>query len=166
VSIPDHLREPGSGGPVGVEIRLLGPLDADLLANVAPDVFDDPIDPARTREFLADGRHHLVVAVDDGLVVGFVSAVHYVHPDKPRPELWINEVAVAASHRGRGVGKAMMRAMAAVGRDAGCAEAWVLTDRLNPAAMRLYASSGAVEDAPDAVMFTYHLDELFPEDER
>jgi hypothetical protein len=27
-------------------------------------------------------------------VVGFASAVHYVHPDKA-PELWINEVGVA-----------------------------------------------------------------------
>jgi len=27
----------------------------------------------------------LAVAVEDGRVVGFVSAVHYVHPDKPRP---------------------------------------------------------------------------------
>ncbi len=30
-----------------VDIRLLGPEDASILERVAPDVFDDPIDPDR-----------------------------------------------------------------------------------------------------------------------
>jgi GNAT superfamily N-acetyltransferase len=89
---------------MAVEIKLLGPRDAGVFANSAPDVFDDPIDAGRAAEFLADPRHHLAVAVEDGRVVGFVSAVHYVHPDKPRPELWINEIGVAPTHRGRGLG--------------------------------------------------------------
>ena len=69
-------------------IRLLGPENASLLDRVAPEVFDNPIDPRQTAEFLADRRHHLAVALDGDLVVGMASAVHYVHPDKP-PELWI-----------------------------------------------------------------------------
>ena len=75
-----------------------------------------------------------------GSIVGFVSAVHYVHPDKPQPELWINEVGVADGYRGQGIGGALMRATLDVGRRLGCAEAWVLTERSNEAAMRLYAS--------------------------
>jgi hypothetical protein len=54
--------------------------------NVAAEVFDNPIDADLTAEFLGDARHHLAVAIDDGLVVGFASAIHYVHPDKP-PQL-------------------------------------------------------------------------------
>jgi hypothetical protein len=67
---------------VALEIRLLGPADAALLEHVAADVFDRPIDARWTREFLADERHHLAVALDEGVVVGFTSAVHYVHPDR------------------------------------------------------------------------------------
>jgi hypothetical protein len=70
---------------MATEIKVLGPQDAGVLGRVVSDVFDDLIDVRRAEEFLADSRHHLAVAVDDGLVVGFVSAVHYVHPDKPRP---------------------------------------------------------------------------------
>src|SRR6516225_10181900 len=113
---------------MAIEVKLLALQDAAVLANVAPDVFDDPIDVARADEFLADPRHHLAVAVDDGQVVGFVSAVHYVHPDKPRPELWINEVGVAATHRRLGLGTRLLRAVFAVARGLGCAKAWVLTD--------------------------------------
>jgi len=116
--------------------------------NVAADVFDNPIDPALTEEFLSDPRHHIAVAIDDGLVVGFASAVHYVHPDK-RPQLWVNEVGVAPSHRQRGLGKALMSALFDVGRGLNCTEAWVLTDRTNLAAMALYTSVGGVEGADE-----------------
>ena len=143
---------------MAVDIKLLGPQDAGVLRHVAPDVFDDPINMRRAEEFLADPRHHLVVAVDDGLVVGFVSAVHYLHPDKPFPELWINEVSVTTTHRGRGLGTRLLRAMFAVARGLGCTEAWVLTDRANTAAMRLYAAAGSTEPPSDSVMFTFRLD--------
>jgi aminoglycoside 6'-N-acetyltransferase I len=142
---------------MAIDIKLLGPQDAGVLGNIAPDVFDDPIDAGRANEFLADPRHHLVVAVEDGVVVGFVSAVHYVHPDKPRPELWINEVGVAATHRRRGLGTRLLRALFAVGRDLGCAEAWLLTDRANTAAVRLYAATGSSHPPTDHVMFTFPL---------
>jgi aminoglycoside 6'-N-acetyltransferase I len=140
-----------------IEIKVLGRQDAGILADVAPDVFDDPIDVARADEFLADPRHHLAAAVEDGRVVGFASSVHYVHPDKPRPELWINEVGVAATHQGRSLGTQLLRALFAVARELGCAEAWVLTDRANTAAMRLYAAAGNAEMPTDHVMFTFRL---------
>ena len=109
-------------------IRLLGPGDASLLDRVAPDVFDNPIDPRRTAEFLADGRHHLAVAFDGDVVVGMSSAVHHLHPDKP-PELWINEVGVAPPYRGQGVGRRLLQALFERGREPGCRLARVGTER-------------------------------------
>jgi GNAT superfamily N-acetyltransferase len=138
--------------------RFQGSLDAGVLANIAPDVFDDPIHVARAAEFLADPRHHLVVAIEDGWVIGFVSAVHYVHPDKPRPELWINEVGVAVTHRGQGLATRLLHSVFEAARRVGCAEAWVLTDRANTAAMRLYAAAARAEAPTDHVMFTFELD--------
>ena len=140
-----------------IEIRILDSGDGDVLANVAPDVFDDPVDARWSAEFLADSRHHLAVAVDAGRVVGMASALHYVHPDKP-PELWINEVGVAATHRRRGVGKQLLAALFGRGRELGCAEAWVLTERANAPARRLYASLGGQETPEPPVMFEFKLD--------
>jgi ribosomal protein S18 acetylase RimI-like enzyme len=135
----------------------LGAGDLAVLDRVAPDVFDGPIDPRWAAEFLADSRHHLAVALDGDLVVGMASAVHYVHPDKP-PELWINEVGVAATHQQLGIGGRLMRALFDLGHELGCAEAWVLTDWENEAARRLYASVGGREEPPDgAVLVTFRL---------
>lgn len=131
---------------MNVEVRLLRSGDEAVLARVAEEVFDNAIDPNLTREFLADPRHHIAVALDDGLVVGFASGLHYVHPDKSA-ELWINEVAVARSHQRQGVGRSLMAELLAHGRALGCVNAWVLTDRDNEAARALYAKSGGVEGA-------------------
>jgi aminoglycoside 6'-N-acetyltransferase I len=141
---------------MAIEIKVLGSKDTGVLMNVAPGVFDNPIDPRMTNAFLGDTRHHLAVAVEEDLVVGFVSAVHYAHPDKSRPELWINEVGVAPTHQGRGLGSDLLRSILEAGRRNGCGEAWVLTDRSNTPAMRLYSSSGGTES--DQVMFTFRLD--------
>lgn len=90
-------------------------------------------------------------------MVGVASGVHYVHPDKP-PEMWINEVGVAPTHRGRGLGKAIIQVLREHARRLGCRKAWVLTDRTNHVAMRLFASAGGEEAAGDHVMFNFALD--------
>jgi len=102
-------------------------MDQALLDSVLPGVFDHALDPNLVEEFLGDPRHHLAVAIDRGHIVGFVSGVHYVHPDKPA-EMWVNEVGVAPSHQGQGLGKAMLRTLLRHAGRLGCREAWVLTD--------------------------------------
>ena len=92
-----------------LEIRRLVAGDESVLTDVATGVFDDPIVPARAREFFADARHHLIVPTSGREVVGFITAVHYVHPDKTEPELWINELGVAPSHQCQGLGRRSLR---------------------------------------------------------
>jgi ribosomal protein S18 acetylase RimI-like enzyme len=146
--------------PGAIEVRIVGVEDRELLTHVAPEVFDNPLDPGWTAEFLRDPRLHLAVALEGDTVVGFASGMHYPHPDKP-PELFINEVGVAPSHRGRGVARQVLSVLLALGRKLGCREAWVLTSRRNEPAMRLYAGLGGQDASEkDQVMFTFHLNQL------
>lgn len=133
-------------------IRLLGSADAAVLSRVAPGVFDNPVDPRWTAEFLTDPRHHMAVAMVDEQVVGMASGVHYVHPDKP-PEFWVNEVGVAPSHQGRSIGKQLLQALLAHARTLGCTEAWLGTEETNAAARRLYTSAGGREQPMVYVTF-------------
>ncbi len=48
-----------------------------------------------------------------------------------------------------------MQALLDLARKAGCAEAWVLTERNNLPAMRLYQSVGGEEERQDTVMFSF-----------
>lgn len=140
------------------EIRVLGPGDLAVLDRVADDVFDGPVQRELAREFLEDPRHHLAVAIDEGVVVGMASAVHYVHPDKPA-ELWINEVGVAETHLRKGIASRLLGAIFQLGRKLGCATAWVLTDRDNKAAMRLYEAIGGGRDSDQVVMYSFRLED-------
>jgi ribosomal protein S18 acetylase RimI-like enzyme len=133
---------------MAIEIKVLQSGDESVLMNVADDVFDNPIDAKLTKEFLEDRRHHIAVAIDDGVVVGFASAIDYIHPDKP-PELYINEVGLAPTHQRRGLGKAVLKALFEVGRAHNCRVAWTVTDRSNTAAVALYTSVGGTEGADD-----------------
>jgi ribosomal protein S18 acetylase RimI-like enzyme len=135
-------------------LRVLSPADISLLLNAADDVFDYTVNESYAREFLDDPRHHIVAALVDGVVIGFASAVHYIHPDKP-PELWINEVGVAAPHQGRGIAKAILKEMVRLGNEIGCANAWVLTDKNNIAANGLYRSVGGKFSEEETVMYVF-----------
>jgi aminoglycoside 6'-N-acetyltransferase I len=139
-----------------VEVRLLSAADTELILSAADGVFDDAAEPALTAKFLEDPRHHIVAAVVEGRLVGFASAVHYIHPDKP-PELWINEVGVAPAYQRQGVGRRLIDALLAHGRALGCKEAWVLTEHDNEAARALYRSAGASEET--VVYCTFPLDQ-------
>lgn len=134
------------------ECRILTAADAPMLLNVAPGLFDRELDAGLVAEFLGDSRHHIVVVLASKQIVGFVSAVHYVHPDK-RAELWINEVSVAPDYRKRGLGRRMLEKLLGHARTLGCVNAWVLTDDQNCAATRLYDSTGGI--ARKSVMFEF-----------
>jgi hypothetical protein len=74
-----------------MEYRLLDTSDSELVHRAAPGAFDYAIDDRQCDAFMCDPNHLLAVCIDDGVIVGMVSAVRYYHPDK-LPELWINEV--------------------------------------------------------------------------
>jgi aminoglycoside 6'-N-acetyltransferase I len=141
---------------MSADIRILGADDGAILTRVAAGTFDQDIDPALSAEFLRDPRHHLAVALDAGTVVGFASAVHYVHPDKPA-ELWINEVGVAPTHRRQGLAQRLLQALLDRGSALGCREAWVLTSPANQGAMRLYETVGGRRLSDPPAMFTFRL---------
>lgn len=138
-----------------IEVRLLGSRDSEVLTRVADDVFDAPVDPVWCSEFFRDARHHLAVAIDDGSVVGMVSAVHYVHPDKA-PQLWINEIGVAMSHRRRGIARRLLDTILAHGRTLGCTEAWLGTEESNMPARALYRGAGG--KAEPFTLYSFPLD--------
>lgn len=144
---------------MGVELRRLGPEDATVLARVADGVFDERVQPDLTAEFLGDRRHHLIVAIEEGVVVGMITAVDYIHPDKPL-QLWINEVGVAPTHQRRGIGRALMQAMLDHGRALGCTEAWLGTEYDNVAARALYIASGS--EAEPFVLYSFRLQDADP----
>jgi ribosomal protein S18 acetylase RimI-like enzyme len=152
------VKRDGRTGVDVIEVRVLDAHETLVLDRVADGVFDGPVRHELAAGFLSDPRHHLAVAVDDGTVVGMASGVHYLHPDK-RPELWVNEVGVAPTHRRRCLARRLLEALMEHARALGCTDVWVLTDRDNAAARALYDTLGGEADE-SAVLYAWRLDTL------
>lgn len=121
-----------------VEIRRVKAADAALFERVDGYVFDEPVDPARLKAYLASPGHMMLVGLLDGEVVAQVAAIIHRHPDK-KTELYIDEVAVIPALQRRGIARRMLDEMFAWGKELGCEEAWVGTEPDNLPAQRLYA---------------------------
>ena len=113
---------------------------AEVLA--AAGLFDhDPTVDRATGFLRGDGNHLLVAYVDDH-PVGFVSGIELGHPDKPT-EMMLYELSVAEDFRRRGIGSALVEALAVRARELGCAAIWAPTDSGNEAATATYRATGA-----------------------
>jgi ribosomal protein S18 acetylase RimI-like enzyme len=118
--------------------------DAPLVHQAAA-LFDEaPRDDAIAR-FLGSDDHHLLLALEGDSAVGFVSGVELTHPDKGI-EMFLYELAVAEAARRRGIGRALVEALAELARERGCRGMWVLTDEDNVAAVTTYRRAGATKD--------------------
>lgn len=139
-----------------MDFRLLRKGDARLLERVAPDLFDHNINHTLTAEFLADPRHHLAIAYDPEaeLVVGFASAIDYIHPDKPA-ELWINEVGVSPAWQRQGIASRLLKTLFDFAEQRDITSIWVATEPDNEAANALYQSAGG--NAEPSVVYTFEL---------
>jgi ribosomal protein S18 acetylase RimI-like enzyme len=139
-----------------VNIVELGPGDAAKVM-AAGELFDHHPEPDATARFLAERGHHLLVAYDGAVPIGFISGVETVHPDKGT-EMFLYELGVAESHRRRGVGRALIERLATIARAVGCYGMWVATDDANVAALATYQSAGARRDEERAIILSWRFD--------
>jgi ribosomal protein S18 acetylase RimI-like enzyme len=102
-----------------------------------------PFDATGLARFLARPQNVLLIAWWEGEPVGFLLAYELDRVDRDRPMVCLYEIEVAATHRRRGIGRALVQALLAHCRDIGAAKAWVVTDRANRAAVGLYEGAGA-----------------------
>ncbi|MEI7445706.1 MAG: GNAT family N-acetyltransferase [Burkholderiales bacterium] len=108
---------------------------------------------ARLPAVLAARPHYVGwLAFDADRPVGLVNAFEGVSTFKARPLLNIHDIAVAATHRGRGVGRALLAAVEAEGRARGCCKLTLEALEGNLGAIGLYRDVGFVAYELDPAM--------------
>jgi ribosomal protein S18 acetylase RimI-like enzyme len=138
-----------------VDITRITLEEIDLVREAAA-LFDGAPDDAATRRFLTEPGHHLLMACVDERPVGMVTGVETTHPDKGT-EMFLYELSVHEDHRGKGIGKALVTALAHLARERGCYGMWVGTDDDNEAALATYESTGGVRDEAATRVLTWDL---------
>jgi [ribosomal protein S18]-alanine N-acetyltransferase len=134
-------------------LRIEAATDAGAVA-AAQALFDELPRPDAVARFLAEPTHHMLIAYDGERPAGFVTGVETTHPDKGT-EMFLYELGVGEAFRNRGIGRALVSALAALAKERSCYGMWVLTDNGNPAGLRVYAAAGGAREHPDTVLFSW-----------
>jgi aminoglycoside 3-N-acetyltransferase I len=102
--------------------------------------------PGYMRSLLGSDHFVAMAAIDRGEVVGGLAA--YVLPkfEQERREIYLYDLAVAASHRRRGIATALIRELRRIGRSIGAWVVFVQADRGDAPAIALYERLGVRED--------------------
>lgn len=132
------------------DIRWMTNKDVDAIV-AASHLFDEAVEPDLATKFTQQPNHHLAIAYVDNGPAGFVSGIEITHPDK-RTEMFLYELGVDDAFSGRGIGKALVAALADRSKELGCRGMWVLTDEDNAAALATYRGAGAGDSQPNVLL--------------
>ncbi len=139
-----------------IDIRILEPgdLDAfDKLLDLFADAFDDPQSyssrrpgPAYARRLLARDSFVALAAFDGEAVVGGLAAYVLDKFEQERSEVYIYDLAVAGTHRRRGIATALIARLQELAAARGAWVNSVQADHGDDPAIALYTRLGARED--------------------
>jgi ribosomal protein S18 acetylase RimI-like enzyme len=132
--------------------------DAGLAKIALADVHErKPVEEAAITAFLDDPSCFLLLAVENGQVLGSLNGYLLRHPNQAQPQFLLYEIDVRPECRRRGVGLALVNAFTAAARAAGAFEVWVVSNESTPAALALYRKCGYRRENDDDVMFSIEL---------
>jgi aminoglycoside 3-N-acetyltransferase I len=99
----------------------------------------------------------LIVAKIAERVVGVLIAHRLARLDSKRAHVLLYEIDVLPDFQKRGVASAMVQTLKDLARQTGAFEVWVVTNKSNDAAIRLYRATGGAAMRDDDVVFEYKL---------
>ena len=136
-------------------IRRLRSGDEGVACKVAEIFKRAPVTTDSMRAFLSDERNHLIVALMGEEMAGFVLGYELARLDAVAPMMFLYEIEVSLRYRRRGIGRALIGALAQICLEKRFAKMLVMTDESNEAAMKLYATTGAERPNRTDVLFNY-----------
>ena len=138
------------------DIRSLAPADLDAfdkLLDLFAEAFEDPASysarrpsPAYVERLLGKDHFIALAAFDGDAVVGGLAAYVLEKFEQERSEIYIYDLAVAATHRRRGIATALIRALQRLAPAHGAWVIFVQADQGDEPPIALYGRLGARED--------------------
>ena len=120
--------------------------------NGRPDIFKGPVtkyDEAQLDALLQDVSRPVFVCADGNTVLGYVFCVLHETADGPmlcgHKTLYVDDLCVEESARGKGIGRALMEHAAALAKERGCHSVTLNVWACNEGARRFYESLGMHE---------------------
>lgn len=121
-----------------------GPLPDDVLARLVPGLREHP-------------TTLVLLAYEDGVPVGIATSFRTFSTFSARPVMNLHDLSVVRAHRGKGIGRALLRALETKARERGCVKLSLEVQENNTRARSLYAAAGFAQavygEAAGAALF-------------
>src|SRR5262249_27701242 len=139
--------------PMAVIVRRVREFDASLLQELFAEAGATTISP--NPAFFEDEKNILLVAYDSNRPSGFLYGYLLTSLRVKSPKLFLYSIDVATQYQHRGVGTLLIEELKSLARCESCSEIFVLTNKSNSAAIKLYERTGGTPENEDDVMFVY-----------
>lgn len=145
---------------MSVTVRDAGPGDEAAIVDLVQELavasdWPSPVDEHYARRFLAKPDAGVLLAEDDGAVVGLLSYVVMPGLFHAADSGFIEALVVTEGRRGEGIGRRLLEHTVGVLKDAGCVELSIGAGADDERARHLYASTGFTEAS---VLLEMHVD--------
>jgi GNAT superfamily N-acetyltransferase len=117
------------------------------------------LDSQATRRLLAEPNLHLVVAFEGEEPVGFVVAHELLRPFGDPVRLFVREVRVRAERRREGIGRRLLDALLAIGRERGANGAFAIAEVGDPDGLAFYRSIGGRRSRREVAVIRFSIEE-------
>jgi ribosomal protein S18 acetylase RimI-like enzyme len=135
-------------------IKQIQKFDKELVASLFLKAGEDRnISPAAV--FFGDSNNILLVAYTNGIPSGFLYAYVLKSLKTAYPKMFLYSIDVFESCRRKGIASKLITALKKLAKINKCSEIFVMTNKGNEAAMKLYVKTGGKVENNDDVLFVY-----------
>lgn len=132
-----------------VECGLLSGKDFDRLGPVFEEL---EFDMCRLMDFLKHPHNLAFVAQYEDTIIGFIYGYSLMSLDS-EPQLFVYSVDVLSDYQNMGVGSKLFQFVVDFSRENGYSECFVITDKGNVSACRVYEKAGGKNDYEDEIVY-------------
>ncbi len=128
--------------------------DVLLFESIATLFLDGKFDVSRMKYFLDNAYNHAVVVLDDSKPIGFAYGYTLIRLNS-EPMFYIHSVDVLKEHRKQGVGTMLMNKLIEIGNRHDCYKGFIITNKSNNNACKLYEKVGGKVVYNDDVVYEW-----------
>ncbi|GHV40840.1 hypothetical protein FACS189490_06670 [Clostridia bacterium] len=137
-------------------IELLKPEDVELVKELVEDGNRIFSKKKLERFVISDGNYAFIAKIDNE-AAGLAYCYTLERLDEAGPMLYIHSVGILPQYQNCGLGTRLMRFIVDFARGKGFSECFVITDRNNPRACKIYEKVGGVSEYEDEVVYVIDL---------
>lgn len=138
---------------MSTQIKKITKFDSKLIHHLFHEIEEEQALP--NPQFFKEEQNILLVAYTDNRPCGFLYGYLLQDPKSENPKIFLYSVDVFKQYQKMGIGTDLINELKNIARANHCSEIFVLTNKSNEAAMKLYEKTGGQKEKDDDVLFIY-----------